>query len=121
VDEEVLALLQSYDWPGNLRELEVVLRQAVERAVEPLLHARDFPRRLKRPSSGLTEDRGADGSLALPLDQVLDRVERRLFDLAMQRFRGNKSKAADFLGITRARFHRRWEQWQSGGAARSSD
>ncbi|MGL5097821.1 MAG: helix-turn-helix domain-containing protein, partial [Planctomycetia bacterium] len=120
LDAAAQALFLQYDWPGNLRELEAVLRQAQVRSATPtagspapplpgVLTPADFPRRLRR-----TEPTAAD---ALPptgappsLDALLEEVERRLLRTTLERCRGNKSKAADQLGVSRARMHRRLEQ-----------
>jgi DNA-binding NtrC family response regulator len=45
----------------------------------------------------------------LPLDKILEQVERRLLELALQRTGGNRSRAAELLGIWRPRLNRRFE------------
>jgi hypothetical protein len=50
------------------------------------------------------------------LDPLLTKVETRLITLALERSRNNKSKAAELLGINRARLLRRIEQLQIGRA-----
>ena len=53
----------------------------------------------------------------LLLDPLLTRLETRLITLALERSQNNKSKAADLLGINRARLLRRIEQLQIGSDA----
>lgn len=106
---EAEKVIHDYDWPGNFRELETVLRQAARTAPSSTLLPSDLPNRIRKipsppPPPADTIDRPP------PLDSVLESVERRLLSLALARFRGNKSKAAEFLGISRARIHRRCEQ-----------
>jgi DNA-binding NtrC family response regulator len=48
------------------------------------------------------------------LDPLLTKVETRLITLALERSRNNKSRAAELLGINRARLLRRIEQLQIG-------
>jgi DNA-binding NtrC family response regulator len=118
IDPAALQLLSEYDWPGNLRELETVLANALDRITGNTLLSNDLPRRLKRrtgDSDGRPVMETATPANQLsnqppPLDKLLEEVERRMLRLASQRFRGNKSNASADLGISRARFIRRWEQ-----------
>jgi two-component system, NtrC family, response regulator HydG len=99
-----LDLLVAHAWPGNLR----ALRHAVERAVilseGPLLEAVDFP---------LTAPRNGAPDRAVPEDGVpkLDAVERSTIGRALERHKGNVSRAAQALGLTRASLYRRMEKY----------
>jgi PAS domain S-box-containing protein len=94
-------ILQGYSWPGNIRELFTVLRDASGRAAGREIDAGDLPVYLRLPAE--VPERH------LPLDELLEQVERRLILLALRRSRGNKSKAADLLSIWRPRLLRRME------------
>jgi transcriptional regulator with PAS, ATPase and Fis domain len=91
--------LRAAAWPENVRELFSVLRQACGRAQGELLLAADLPWYLREPQEPAPS--------ALPLDALLEQVERRLMLLALQRARGNKSRAAEILAIWRGRLIRR--------------
>lgn len=104
---EALELLARYDWPGNLRELETVLRQAMQRARGRAIVASDLPKRVRAEREEPIAD---EPEKPIAMDTVLEEVERRLLRLALVRAKGNKSKAAEFLSISRARFNRRVEQ-----------
>lgn len=108
VDPTAAEAIRKYEWPGNLTELETVLRTAVKRANRPLISSRDLPRRVLKaePSEFLA---GKEKRIT-PLDDLLESVERRMIELALRRHKGNKSKAAEELGISRPRLHRRAEQ-----------
>jgi DNA-binding NtrC family response regulator len=94
----------AHAWPGNLR----ALRHAVERAVilseGPLLEAADFP--LTTPRNG-TQDR------VVSEDNVpkLEAIERSTIGRALERHKGNVSRAAEALGLTRASLYRRMEKY----------
>lgn len=108
VDPTAMDAIRKYDWPGNLAELETVLRSSAKRASKPLISSRDLPRRvLKAEPNETISDRE---TRIIPLDQLLESVERRMIELALRRHKGNKSKAAEELGISRPRLHRRAEQ-----------
>jgi two-component system response regulator HydG len=87
--------LVTHDWPGNVREL----RNVIERAV--LLGGGEIRPEDVAPLPGL----GGEQS-ALPFPASLDRIDRAAARLAMERTRGNKSAAAELLGISRSRLYR---------------
>jgi transcriptional regulator with PAS, ATPase and Fis domain len=100
------ALLRSYSWPGNLRELYNVLRTACAHVHSEQLCAADLPTELRRTvQREQAPPRPADPSL--PLQHLLEEAERRLIQLALQRARGRKATAARLLGIPRPKLWRR--------------
>jgi DNA-binding NtrC family response regulator len=99
---EVWNVLQRYAWPGNLRELSDVLNQACLQAKGAVIEVSDLPAGLRLPHEAPELAEGG-----LPLDTILEQVERRLLELALRRTGGNKSRAADLLGMQRPRLFRR--------------
>lgn len=97
-----LELLRGHAWPGNIQELYDLLVQACRRCAAERIDVDDLPfyvRAVPEPPAG-----------ALPLDDILVKVERRLIELALRLSRGNKSSAAEMLAIWRPRLLRRLEQ-----------
>ncbi len=93
---EFLDRLAHHAWPGNVRELEQVLREAVIREDGPQLEGRFF-----RPSSRLPgHDRQSHGVAHAP-PNMPSSERRTIAERAVQQARGNKSRAASRLGITR--------------------
>jgi DNA-binding NtrC family response regulator len=103
---QALDALSSHDWPGNLRELARVVDYAHARGNDPWLTLEDLPAPF-RGSRGESFLPPAAPSPIKPLDQLLTEVERRLIETALRQARGNKSRAADLLGISRPRLYRR--------------
>ncbi|MFO0956778.1 MAG: sigma 54-interacting transcriptional regulator [Isosphaeraceae bacterium] len=101
-----LAVLGSYDWPGNLRELERTIERAHSSATGELIDADDIPAAI-RGNLGAAYYPPASVQLITPLDAILEQVERRLIEQALQKARYNKSKAAELLAISRPRLYRR--------------
>jgi DNA-binding NtrC family response regulator len=100
-----LELLATYDWPGNLDELEATVRHACQRATGPQVHVADLP-----DTFHLVLDAAAHPIRALEsirLDDFLAEIEKELLERAVQAARGNKSKAASLLGLSRQRLLRR--------------
>jgi len=85
--------MATYPWPGNIRELENVIGNACMMAEGKFLDIDDLPDRIQREFTGLT----ADESL-LSLEEVQRRHVLRVLELVG----GNKSRAAEILGVGRA-------------------
>lgn len=105
ISPEAMQVLEGYDWPGNLVELEAVLLTAARRASKPMLSPRDLSRRLSKAAE--REDISGETPQLPALDAMLDAIEQRMIELALRLFKGNKSKAAEALGISRPRLHKR--------------
>jgi DNA-binding NtrC family response regulator len=113
VTPEVLDAFARYAWPGNLRELQSVLKQAILRATGPVLML-DFlpplPAVLAPSDEGLSApfsdwDRFIDQRLAAGSEnlhaQCLEAMERHLVTRVLRHCDGNQVRAAKTLGITR--------------------
>jgi DNA-binding NtrC family response regulator len=96
-------VVQRYSWPGNLRELADVLTEGARHAKDGAIEAADLPLSVRLPVAAVA----TEPERGLPLDAILEQVERRVLELAVRRTGGNKSKAADLLGIQRPRLFRR--------------
>jgi transcriptional regulator with PAS, ATPase and Fis domain len=103
--DDAWELLRAYAWPGNVREL-LVLLAAVARSGREVVAAADLPAPLRLPA---VLQPAASKNETLPLDQLLEKVERRFIELALRRCRGNKTEAAEMLAIWRPRLLRRME------------
>ncbi|PYN12955.1 MAG: hypothetical protein DME05_20110 [Candidatus Rokuibacteriota bacterium] len=94
-----MAALTSYDFPGNVRELENVLERAFA------LGVRDEIKRANLPELSVrAEQPAAASSEPLP---TLDQAERDLIGRALDRFRNDKEQAARALGLTVRTLYRR--------------
>jgi transcriptional regulator with AAA-type ATPase domain len=109
VDPAAWELIRAHAWPGNVAELHALITEAHARARHPHLQAGDLPAQL-RAAVELARLPAAARERPLPLDQLLNATERRLIELALRQARGNKSKAAARLQISRARLYRCMEQ-----------
>ncbi|HET9959370.1 MAG TPA: sigma-54 dependent transcriptional regulator [Polyangiaceae bacterium] len=97
---DALRALQTYPFPGNVRELENVIERAVALAGSRAIGLGDLPPELSGVAGAPTP-----ALLALPaegtrLDDVLTEVERRLMLEALERTGGVRKRAAELLGIT---------------------
>jgi transcriptional regulator with PAS, ATPase and Fis domain len=106
VSEETLKLLMEYDWPGNVRELENLIERAMVLGKSEILGAENFPAQIKRVREQMDSPRYILGQLKLPevgisLIETVEDMEKRLIQEALERTGGNKTKAAELLGVTR--------------------
>ena len=99
---EVLRALRTHAWPGNVRELRNTLERAHILAGGGPLRAEHVM--LPRARSG--SSRSGDE----PVDLNLEEHEKRLIRLALKRAAGNKTQAAEMLGLTRRALYSRMER-----------
>jgi len=93
IAEKSLNLLMEYSWPGNIRELENLIHRAVVTCKEKVITSKNFPSYL---SLGKTSD--TSSVLSDPIS--LYELEKLAILNALERYNGNRTKAAEDLGIT---------------------
>jgi DNA-binding NtrC family response regulator len=99
--EDLGAVLMAHDWPGNLREFAIVLRQAGLRAKEQPIAAAHLPRYLRERHLIATHPLPATAR-RMSLSAVLETVERRMIEDALLQCHGSVSGAAKWLDVPRA-------------------
>ena len=101
ISEEAMKLLEEYDWPGNVRQLENVIERAFALGRGPVLGPDELPREIRgsQADPGNGADAGGQAS-------SLEASERRAILRALEEAGGNKVKAAQVLGIERKRLYR---------------
>jgi len=93
LDQRAMNLLMKYHWPGNVRELENLIERAVVTAKENILTEDDFPVELALGPAG-------DKLVGLKIPMKLEEGNKYLILKTLEKFNGNKTKAAEVLGIT---------------------
>ena len=105
---EALDRLDAYPWPGNVDELARIVTQAHQRAEGPQITPADLPERIHLAAAAATHPRRPEETIVL--DDFLGQIERELILRALSQAKGNKTKAAKLLGMTRPRLYRRLVQ-----------
>jgi DNA-binding NtrC family response regulator len=119
VSREAMALLTSYGWPGNVRQLENVMERAVILAEGNTIEVQDLPEDLRLDVAPKAVDLDAG---PLSLDQLLQDYEVRLIEQALERCGGNISRAAELLGIHRRTLSSRIQRYGiKGGHVEEGD
>ncbi len=104
---DALSLLSGYGWPGNVRELENVVQRASVLKRGDAITAEDLPDKLKKEKMSVENI-----ILNLPDEGVsLEDLEKNLILKALERHKGNQTRAAEFLGITRPTLIYRMEKY----------
>jgi DNA-binding NtrC family response regulator len=98
VESEVLAVMEDYDWPGNVRQLENVIQRLVLMNDRPIISVKDLPQQLLVASNAgqaaiLIPEEGVD------FDAEMERIELAYLQAVLNRTGGKKSAAASLLGI----------------------
>ena len=106
ISPDALRLLLQYDWPGNVRELQNVVESMVLLSQGETLGVESVPRELheSRPGTALVAVDTLDG-------MTLKRVERELIRLNLEKFEGNRARAAKALGISERTLYRKIKEY----------
>ncbi len=99
VDPRVIDLLTTYPWPGNVRELGNVIESVFALGASGRLLPEDLPEHFRERPAVRNEAPAASGP------EALAEAERRAVEQALRAARGNKSRAASILGISRTRLY----------------
>ncbi len=103
--EDVLEALCAYDWPGNVRELENALERAAVVASKPEISVADLPEGVRATDTKpLVTDH-------LPSNPSMEVIERAYIQWVLTAEGGNKSKAAEVLGIDPSTLYRKLNRY----------
>lgn len=92
--DDILQLFRNYQWPGNVRELKHVIERMVVTAKDNTLAVKDLPKEIREAKK--TPAAAEDKRVLNKAESEKENIKRALLET-----NGNRSKAADLLGITR--------------------
>jgi DNA-binding NtrC family response regulator len=110
VSDSVLQALTRHNWPGNVRELRNVIERATIVAKGTQIEMQDLPTLSAAPASGASSASagaaaGSSASGGLAAGTTVDEAERKLIEVTLEHTGGNKTRAADMLGISLKTLH----------------
>ncbi len=108
ISAEAMAVLQSFDWPGNVRQLRNIIERTIIMAPTATLESIDvgmLPAELS--SGGEMAGGGMQMLMGVPLREARENFEREYLKVQINRFSGNISKTAAFIGMERSALHRK--------------
>lgn len=109
IGEDALAALQTYDWPGNVRQLRNVLERVVILAPNgcDVVSVEHLPIELREePARNISTDHNLT-IVTSPLREAREAFEREYLRIQIRRFSGNISRTATFVGMERSALHRK--------------
>jgi len=109
ITPRAMSALEAYDWPGNIRELENEIKRLVAVAGD-VIHEEDLSEAVRRGPRGVATASGAPGEVR-NLDALVSTVEMEEIRKSLALAGGNKTKAADLLGISRFTLQRKMEKY----------
>ncbi|HJO92151.1 MAG TPA: sigma-54 dependent transcriptional regulator [Victivallales bacterium] len=106
ISEDALKILSSYSWPGNIRELRNCIERMVILCREKTLQTANIPYNIRESVSPELADKFS------PLDNLnIESNEKRLIIQSLDETNGNKTQAAEKLGISRRTLHRKLNEY----------
>jgi DNA-binding NtrC family response regulator len=104
VSEEALKFLINYSWPGNVRELENIIQRAITLSQHEVILPEDLPAPMIQGADENPIEKG------LREKYTLDQLEKEYIRKVLIEVGGNKSKAAERLGLDRKTLYRKLEE-----------
>ncbi len=115
ITPQAMELLEKYDYPGNIRELRNTVERMVVLARGDTLDTADLPPQIRdhKDNVHVLANPSAATEESVKLD--LGGNERKLIEQALISAKGNRTRAAEILGISRRTLHRRLNEYAAGG------
>ena len=108
--EEAMLKLQTYRWPGNLRELRNLIERLfvlTSAEVKTPVGVGDLPAEVRGAYLSVDQGQNAHSFLSMSLRQAREAFERQYLTAQVVRFGGNVSQTAHFVGMDRSALHRK--------------
>ena len=110
---DAMDLMLRHRWPGNIRELNTAVQHAVVMARGEAIQPKDLPAAIRLPAAEITaretNDKFSTGQL------TVKEAEKQLVIHALQECDGNRTKAAEKLGMSRRTLHRKLHEYHLEG------
>lgn len=122
--DDAIAALQSYDWPGNVRQLKNIMERVVIMGCDDLdgeISAEQLPPEIQSGSFDLLHSDGNGAIMTTPLREAREAFEREYLKVQINRFSGNISRTAAFIGMERSALHRKLKSLGLTGNPKNGD
>ncbi len=113
VTSETLHLLQNYEWPGNIREMESVIYEILVMSEHSEIEEKDMPLRIRIKAA---DEGNVFFGKRRPMNQMIQNItekkEINFIEKALQESGGNRTKAAQILGVSRKTLFNKMVQYK---------
>ena len=100
LSDRAMQMIERYDWPGNVRELRNVMERATIVAKGAVIEVADLP-----PLAAPVAPSASGAGVGLAPGTTVDQAEQQLIEVTLQHTGGNKTRAAEMLGISLKTLH----------------
>jgi two-component system nitrogen regulation response regulator NtrX len=110
ISDEAMAVLQMADWPGDVRQLRNTIEWLMIMAPGPAdrpIGVADLPPELTSSATSAFDPTANGELVSMPLREAREHFERSYLQAQLQRFGGNISRTANFVGMERSALHRK--------------
>jgi DNA-binding NtrC family response regulator len=107
IDSDAMEAFTYYGWPGNVRELENVIEGIFALTQSKTIRLADLPSHIKKERKSFIRPVG-EGAV-----MTMQEAERRAIESALKSAEGNKSRAAQILGISRTQLYKKLEEYSA--------
>ncbi|WP_353095512.1 sigma 54-interacting transcriptional regulator [Tissierella praeacuta] len=107
IDDDALVCLQNYDWPGNIRELENVIKSAYASSDNMLIRLEDLPSKMV----SLHNEKAIGDSKDKRLKRLVDNYEASVIRETLKKNNYNRQDTAEELGIHRSLLYKKMEKY----------
>ncbi len=124
IGDDAMAVLQSHDWPGNARQLRNIIERLMIMAggdPDTIITADMLPDDISSTVPLSPNGSGGEHLMSLPLRDAREIFEREYLMAQINRFGGNISRTAEFVGMERSALHRKLRALGVNSSDRSSD
>jgi transcriptional regulator with PAS, ATPase and Fis domain len=112
ISDEVLAILMNYDYPGNVRELENIIKHAIIFSENGIITKANLPSGIPSPALLKPAEKEDDGILPNNVEfMTIADMERRLIKETLKKCNNNQKLAAEKLGISRSTLWRKMKEY----------
>ena len=118
ISHEAMELLKRYSWPGNVRELRNVMEKASIIAKGDMIRLENLPEQVRHCID--EGQRQNDYPLEGNLKQILEETEKKVIENILRSVHGNKTKAAEILGIHRSSLYDKLNKSKSVSSSNGS-
>lgn len=112
ISSDALDLLIHYSWPGNIREMESVVYEAIVLTESRLIKTENLPMRIRRkPAVKEAAPASGDRPMSKMVHDMTEQMEKSFIIKALQECGGNRTQAAQKLGISRKTLFNKMAQY----------
>ena len=121
---DAIAALQSYDWPGNVRQLKNIMERVIIMGVYEAgseITASQLPQEIRVGANDLLQSEADNTIMTTPLREARETFEREYLKVQINRFGGNISRTAAFIGMERSALHRKLKSLGLSGTSKTDE